>query len=190
MVQNWMQSSRISVTTLFLLTFLGMLSYSAVSQAQVAPSAFAKPFSLTVGAMVSGFNPDYTTQKLGGVGAYVDVNLFKGIGIEAEGRWQRFHGFQGIQQDNYLIGPRVKIKHFWRATPYAKVLGGFSNMTFENNIATGRFSTVAAGAGVDIHLSHRWSVRALDAEYQIWPAFLGSSLSPYGISAGIGYRIF
>jgi opacity protein-like surface antigen len=169
--------------------FLFLTLHPASAAAQVVPSAFRNPFSLTVGATVSGFNPDYTNQKLGGVGAYADLNLFHGLGIEAEGRWQRFHELDGIHQDNYLIGPRFKVKHFWIATPYVKVLGGFSNMTFENDIATGRFTTVAAGGGADFHLSHRWSVRA-DGEYQIWPAFLGSSLSPYGASVGIGYRIF
>ncbi len=140
--------------------------------------------------MGSVFQPDYVDPKLVGVGAYVDLNLFRGIGIEAEGRWQRFHEFESVSQDNYLIGPRVKLPHVWRAKPYVKALGGFSNMNFEQNVATGRFSTLAFGGGVDLSVTRRWSVRAIDAEYQIWPSFLDSTLKPYGISAGIGYRIF
>jgi hypothetical protein len=176
--------------SLFLL-LLSALS-TGIAGAQVAPTAFKSPLSLTVGGMVSGFQPDYVNYKLGGVGTYIDLNIFHGIGIEAEGRWQRFHELDGISQDNYLVGPRVKVLHIWRAQPYVKALGGFSEMnfgTFSGN-ETGRFTTFAFGGGVDLKLSRRWSVRPIDAEYQIWPYFGNSTLSPYGLSAGIGYRIF
>jgi len=169
--------------------FLSIFGHG-IMRAQVAPTAFKSPISLTAGGMVSAFHPDYIPNKLAGVGVYVDLNLFHGIGLEAEGRWQRIHEAYGISQDNYLIGPRMKILHVWRAQPYVKALGGFSNMKFEDNIAHGRFTTVAFGGGIDINLTRRWSVRAIDAEYQLWPSFLGGHLQPYGASAGIGYRIF
>lgn len=158
-------------------------------QAQVAPSAIKSPISLTAGGMVSVFNPDYINYKLGGVGAFVDLNVFRGAGIEAEGRWQRFHEYFGISQDNYLIGPRVQVFHFWRARPYVKVLGGFTNMNFGQGAGSGRFTTVAFGGGVDIRMTRRWSVRG-DGEYQWWPDFLGGSLYPYGASVGVSYKIF
>jgi hypothetical protein len=163
---------------------------SVPAEAQVAPAALRSPFSLTVGGFGSVFQPDYIPNKLAGIGAYVDVNLFHGIGVEAEGRWQRFHEIDQISQDNYLIGPRVQLKHVWRARPYVKVLGGFSNMNFEQGSGSGRFTTVAFGAGIDVHLTRHWTVRAFDAEYQEWPKFLGDALSPYGASAGVSYRVF
>jgi hypothetical protein len=178
-------------TFAFFFLFLFLLGIGATtSHAQVAPSAFKRGISLTAGAMVSAFEPDYVPYKLGGIGAYVDLNLFHGLGVEAEGRWQRFNEFEGVSQDNYLLGPRYQIRRFWKARPYVKVLGGFSNMNFENNVATGRFTTIAGGGGIDLQLTRRWSVRAIDAEYQVWPKFLGDALQPYGLSAGIGYRIF
>jgi hypothetical protein len=157
---------------------------------QVAPTAFRSPISLTVGGTASLFDPDYASNTLGGLGAYVDLNLFHGIGVEAEGRWQHLHEFEGVSQDNYLIGPRVQLKHFWRARPYVKALGGFTNMNFEEGLGNGRFTTLAFGGGIDIHVTRRWSVRAVDAEYQYWPTFLDGSLSPFGVSAGVSYRIF
>ena len=160
------------------------------SEAQSAPAAFKEPFTLDLGGTVSVFDPDYVPNKLVGVGGYLDLNVFHGVGVEAEGRWQRWHTYEDITQDNYLIGPRIKIKHFWKTQPYVKVLGGFTHMNFEYGYATGRFTTIAMGGGVDIHLSRRWSVRAADFEYQEWPTFLSSSLSPYGVSSGISYRIF
>ncbi len=177
--------------TFALFCFCLLLGFGAfASQAQVAPSGFRGGISLTAGGMVSAFKPDYVSYTLIGLGGYVDLTLFHGVGVEAEGRWQQFNELEGISQDNYLLGPRVKLHRFWRATPYAKVLGGFSHMNFENNYATGRFTTIAFGGGADLRVSHRWSVRAIDAEYQIWPEFLNGNLKPYGISAGIGYRIF
>ncbi len=158
--------------------------------AQVKPAALRSPFSLTVGGTVSGFAPDYVPNKLIGAGAYVDVNIFHGIGVEAEGRWQRFNSYQNITQDNYLIGPRVKVLSFWKARPYVKVLGGFSTMNFEQNVASGRFSTLAGGGGIDLQLTRRITIRAVDAEYQWWPKFLGGNLKPYGVSVGVGYRVF
>jgi opacity protein-like surface antigen len=178
-------------TTPVLLLFLAvMLGATAALQAQVVPSAIRPPFSLTVGGTTSVFDPNYIQNKLVGAGVYVDLNLFHGIGVEAEGRWQRFHETLQISQDNYLIGPRVQVKHFWKVRPYVKALGGFSNMNFEEGIGSGRFTTLAFGGGVDVNLTHRWSVRAVDVEYQYWPSFLGGTLSPYGASAGISYRVF
>lgn len=174
----------------FAFFFLFLLLGSRFMRAQVAPTAFKSSISLTAGGMVSAFHPDYIPNKLAGVGAYMDLNLFHGIGIEAEGRWQHIHETYDISQDNYLIGPRVKVLHFWRAQPYVKALGGFSEMNFEYNLAHGRFTTVAFGGGIDIKVTRHWSVRAIDAEYQKWPIFGNSTLSPYGVSVGMGYRIF
>lgn len=159
-------------------------------QAQVVPSATRSGLSLTAGGMVSVFKPDYVPNKLAGVGGYVDLNIFHGIGVEAEGRWQRFNEFEGISQDNYLIGPRYQFRRIWRVHPYAKGLMGFTNMNFGPNVGTGRFTTLAIGGGVDLRVTRKLSVRAFDAEYQYWPDFLGGALRPYGASVGIGYRIF
>lgn len=170
--------------------FLMFLGFgSATSSSQVAPSALRSPISLTVGGTVSAFDPDYIQNKLVGIGAFADLNVFHGLGVEAEGRFQRFHESYGINQDNYLIGPRYQ-RRIFHTRPYVKVLGGFSNMNFGENIGTGRFTTIAFGGGVDLHVTRRWSVRAIDAEYQYWPAFLSGNLKPYGISAGVSYRIF
>ena len=178
------------ILTFFFFSFAVLCAGSSAANAQVVPSAVKGPLSLNVGGTVSVFDPNYISNKLVGAGVYVDLNIFHGIGVEAEGRWQRFHETEDIHQDNYLIGPRVQVLHFWRARPYVKALGGFSNMTFEDNVATGRFTTFAFGGGIDLHVTRRWTVRAIDAEYQYWPTFLDSNLKPFGASAGVSYRIF
>jgi hypothetical protein len=197
--------------------FSVLLFVGAAAQAQTVPAASARQVSITAGGMVSIFQPDYaglwtfvctancttqtptgvyypvagsSNQPLLGAGAYVDVKLSRWVQIEAEGRWMRFNQFANIYQDNYLIGPRIPLTHFWKATVYGKALGGFSNMNFDSFGDHGRFTDIAVGGGADIKMTNRLSLRLVDFEYQYWPSWGNSSLSPYGASVGVGYRIF
>lgn len=179
---------------------------AAFARAQVVPSATARQISVTAGGMVSIFQPDFagewsdqspyypvsqsSTYPLIGVGAYVDVKLSRWVQLEAEGRWQRFNQFANIYQDNYLAGPRLPVYHFSKATVYGKVLGGFSEMNFDSYGDHGRFTDIAFGGGMDVRLTKRISIRALDGEYQYWPSWGNSTISPYGASAGVSYKIF
>jgi opacity protein-like surface antigen len=142
--------------------------------------------------MGSAFQPDYAgagvaqtgPNRLYGVGAYVDLRVNRWVQFEAEGRWLRYNEYLGINEDNYLVGPRLPIHRFGRATPYAKVLVGFGSGSF----LTGHSTTLAYGGGVDYRVTKRISVRAIDFEYQQWN--VTPTLYPYGVSAGIGYKIF
>jgi hypothetical protein len=189
--------------------FLILLAAGAViARAQVDPAATSRRVSITAGGLASLFQPDFSddwtdascgycepvavagNQPLFGVGAYVDVKLARWVQIEAEGRWQRFNQYDGIHQDNYLIGPRVPVYQFWKGTVYAKALGGFSKMTFDPSGSHGTFTTYAFGGGVDVKMTKRLSLRVPDLEYQYWPSWGNSSISPYGVSVGVGYKIF
>jgi len=176
----------------FLLAFLVsiLIAGSLSLHAQVAPAATRNGISLSAGAMLSGFQPDYGPNDLGGVGVFADLNVFHGLGVEAEGRWLHFNEFEKIRQENYLVGPRFQLRHIARATPYIKVLAGEGRMVFENDFAIGRFTDIAYGGGVDVRITRQISIRAVDVEFQQWPKFLGGSLYPAGISAGVSYRIF
>ena len=179
---------RIAVFFLVCLFCAGALT----AHAQVAPSATRGQFSVTVGGLGSFFKPDYGPNNLYGLGAYVDVKFNRWMQAEAEGRWLRFNQVEDIHEDNYLIGPRVPIHrfNFMEATPYAKFLIGMGQITLENNYAYGRFTDLTYGGGVDLKLTRRISLRAVDFEYQQWPNSINGTLSPYGVSAGIGYRVF
>jgi hypothetical protein len=202
-----------------------LLAAAAVAApAQVAPSANARQFSITVGGMASVFQPDYTggfalapdtlwypfaqavNQPLIGPGAFFDVKFRRWVQIEGEARWLRFNRAQGVygqavftenrvytdqdtHEDNYLIGPRVPVYHFWKATVYAKALAGFSKMDLGGG-EHGTFTATAFGGGMDVRLTKRISIRAFDGEYQYWPDWGNSKLFPYGASAGVSYRIF
>ena len=179
---------------------------AVAARAQVAAAATTRQFSITAGGMVSIFQPDFegdwqppsyqypvahtSPYPLFGAGAYVDVKFRRWVQLEAEGRWLRFNQYGGISQDNYLIGPRVPVFHFWRSSVYAKALGGYAKMNFDNLGDKGSFTDLAFGGGMDVKLTKRLSLRAVDFEYQYYPRWSNSSLSPYGASVGIGYKIF
>lgn len=188
-----------SMVFLFLSALLAAGSSSVC--AQVVPAASGRQFSVTAGGMYSGFQPDYAgggvadtaPNRLYGLGTYVDVKFTRWFQIEAEGRWLHMNQLDNINETNYLIGPRLPIQklRFWRATPYAKVLIGLGDMNFEFNEATGRFTDIAYGGGLDWKLNRKISVRAIDFEYQQWPKWINNEqLQPYGASVGIAYKIF
>jgi hypothetical protein len=177
-----------------------LLSGAKFALAQAGPAAYGSHISVTAGGIGSVFQPDYegggiphkSSNALFGVGAYTDVQFSRWFGIEAEGRWSRFNQFADIYQDNYLLGYRLPLQQFslGRFTPYGKILVGYGKMNFEYNDAHGRFTNIAYGGGLDMRTGGRLTIRPVDFEYQQWPDFLGSTLHPWGFSAGIGYRIF
>lgn len=180
---------------------LCLLFATAAAQAQVAPSATNRGLSITAGGLGSVFQPDYggsgiaatSPNRLYGMGAFVDMRFTRWVQIEGEGRWLRFNEYDGISEDNYLVGPRLPIQklRFRRFTPYGKVLVGWGHMTFENGLGTGRFTALAPGGGLDYQLNDKFSLRLPDFEYQFWPNWYKSQvLKPYGVSIGISYKIF
>jgi opacity protein-like surface antigen len=189
------------------LVFSILLAAGAVSaRAQAVASATARQFSITAGGMASIFQSDFagdwqppsfqypvahtSPYPLFGAGAYVDVKFSHWVQIEAEGRWLRFNQYGGISQDNYLIGPRIPVFHFLRSSVYAKALGGYAKMNFDSLGDKGTFTDLAFGGGMDVKLTKRLSLRAVDFEYQYYPKWSNSTLSPYGASVGIGYKLF
>jgi len=197
-----------------------LISGAVAVSAQVVPSATGRQVTITAGGMASIFQPDFVGGDTGwncgdtclnlnpvytpvagasnyplfGAGAYVDVRLRRWVQFEAEARWLRFNQNQGIYQDNYLIGPRLPVYRFWKATVYGKALGGYSKMNFGyfNYLptGTGKFTDIAFGGGMDIKLTRKISFRAVDVEYHYWPMWGNSTLSPYGASVGMSYKIF
>ena len=180
-----------------------VLIATAVSAAsQATESATARQFSITAGGFGSGFQPgkgqivpglraDQGNNYLVGIGTYVDVHFTHWIQIEGEARWLRFNEYAGEHEDNYLIGPKVPIHQFGRANAYGKVMIGLGKMTFPSNYGYGTFTALAYGGGVDYKLTRKLSVRAIDFEFQQWPVWLNnSSLYPYGVSVGVGYKVF
>ena len=163
------------------------LSSAPLLHSQALPAATAASH-LVVGGMFSEFAPDYGSNTLLGAGFYVDLNVRRHWGGEAEGRFLRFNQQLDVHEDTYLIGPKYRL-HFRNTEPYIKFLFGNGQFNFPDSFAHGGYAVWAPGGGIDIHLNRRFTARA-DYEYQRWTGFQGSSLTPHGFSFGIGYRVF
>ncbi len=160
--------------------------------AQAVESADARGLAISAGGMVSGFNSDDGNDYLLGGGTYVDVHFTHWFQLEGEARWLRFNQLGGENQDNYLVGPRVPLARFGRKGQiYGKALVGYGRMTFPYDYGYGSFTALAFGETVEYRLTRKITLRALDFEWQDWPKWISNqSLRPYGISVGVGYRVF
>ena len=157
---------------------------------------------------------------LDGVTGFADMKFSRWVQVEAETRFLRFNLNQvtvsqpfpqvasEAPQDTYLIGPRLPWKRYKGFTPYGKVLGGLGRTSlspaltasaafprgFQGNVNA---IVLALGGGVDYRLTKRIQVRAADFEYQQWMMHInipGKQYSPlfhpWGVSAGVSYRVF
>jgi hypothetical protein len=181
---------RSTLAFLFIAFSLAVVS----ARAQVVPSATSHTLSVSAGALGSMFQPDYAGEgfaqtspnRLYGIGAYVDVHFSRWVQVEAEGRWMPFNERfdPPNSEDTYLIGPRIPIVTVHRVSPYGKFLVGLGSGGFLN----GDTFVLAYGGGVDVRLTHRFTLRAVEFEYQQWR--VNPTLYPYGGSVGISYKIF
>jgi opacity protein-like surface antigen len=154
---------------------------------QALPAATAPGAYVSVGGTYSIFQSAYGERVLGGGGMYVDINRWRQVGIEGEGRWLRQNNLANTTETTYLIGPRVEIRRR-RFSPYIKTLVGLGYFNFPYNYAKGRYFVIAPGAGVDYNLSYNFKIRLVDFEYQEWPQFTFGNINPYGVSVGISYH--
>jgi hypothetical protein len=158
-------------------------------RAQAVPTATGPGSYIAVGGGVSLFQADYGQRKIAGLTAYADVNPTWRYGIEAEARFLRFRTSEDVSETNYLIGPRVAVAGFGPLRPYAKFLVGDSRIDLPFHYGQGSSFTYAPGAGVEFMLGDRLAIRVIDAEYQFWPSFNYGDMHPYGVSAGISFRL-
>jgi len=182
-----MRRSAIFVCVVLLFVIAG----ARTGTAQAAESGEAPGLHIDAGGMISGFEPDEGNNVLLGPGVYVDTHFSHWFQVEAEGRWLRWNQYYSEHQDNYLIGPRVPVCRVGRRGQiYGKALVGLGKMTFPFG-GYGTFTDLAFGGTLDYHLSRKVTLRAVDFEYQYWPVWLpGQSLEPYGVSAGVAYRVW
>jgi hypothetical protein len=174
--------------------FLVCFVYAAAARsgcAQAVESADRPGMRVVAGGMASVFNSNDQNDYLIGGGAFLDVHLSHWVQLEGEARFLRWNQYLGEQQDNYLIGPRVPLMHLGRKGQiYGKALIGYGRMTFPAGYGYGSFTALAFGETVEFRMSRRLTFRALDFEYQDWPKWVNNtSLYPFGVSVGVGYRV-
>jgi hypothetical protein len=167
----------------------GCLSF-LVLHAQALPAA-SRLASVQVGIAGSIVAPDYRQGHDLGFTIYGDLDVLQHFGLEALFRDASIITPRDIGINNYLIGPRIKLTR-GRFTPYGKFLLGYGVINFQkgdNPVAYSEHHRMYAyGGGVDMRATRRINVRLFDIEYQNWPGFSNSGLTPYSASAGVAYR--
>ncbi len=168
-----------------------MFFAASVCQAQSLPTAEAKA-SLWIGGGLTYANPDYGQKPIEGVSGFADFDFGRHLGIEADIHYIALVTPLDLAENSYLIGPRLLVRH-GRFTLYGKALAGYGSLVvqeLQDNFghAGGLYSAYAIGAGVDIRIGNRISVRAFDVESQRWPSY-GNGLSPTVVTIGAAYHI-
>ena len=167
------------------------LTGTALARAQALPAGIGPGgFAVKVGGGYSSYQSDYSKRTLGGYMIYGDIERTQNLSLEVEARVLRHNQEVGTHETTFLVGPRYARPTRW-VTPYGKVLLGKGWFHFPYNYAEGNYFVLAPGAGVDVPIGRsRFTVRAIDFEYQSWPNFTFGGLRPYGISAGASFRVF
>ncbi len=160
---------------------------SPLLHAQVTPAGRGGAH-LVGGGFFSEFSPDYGPNDLLGVGALLDFNLRGHLGVEGEARFLRFNQIYDVHEDTYELGPRFRWR-FGRWEPYGKFMIANGQFNFPFSYGHGGYLCSRLAGGWTFTY-HRFTIRAIDYEYQHWFSFQNSSLSPNGFSSGIAYRIF
>lgn len=159
-------------------------------RAQATATASRSGGFISVGATASYYQADYGKRELGGYAIHADLDRDRQWGLELEARVLRFNQEVGTHETTFLIGPRFTLRRK-RFNPYVKLLVGEGKFHFPYDYAEGGYFVLAPGVGVDVPIgTSRFSIRAIDFEYQSWPNFTFGGLNPYGVSAGVSVRIF
>ena len=196
-----------------------------VSQSQVVPAIKNGGSQINVYGLYSLVNPDgkstldyppkttfpQSVQNFvgswnatgGGVGADFRLGRFA-FGQPALGFRYTYSSGNFAKETTYMFGPELHYE-FGKFRPYGNIMFGKGDITyptkFEDDSIVYQF-----GGGVDYHLSHRWSVRLVDFQYQFWnlgtheypagalpgqPAVaIDTTLKPYSLNFGIMFRVF
>lgn len=158
---------------------------------QASPTATGPGSYIAVGATYSYFQFPYGKQSSGGYTIFGDANLTRALGLEAEYRRVDLGTAEQTRFSNLLIGPRYAFTLHHHISPYLRLLVGRGTFDFPYTYAQGSYFTIAPGAGVDLQLREsRVSLRLIDFEYQTWPDFTYGAAHPYGVSAGLKFRVF
>jgi hypothetical protein len=197
-----------------------------VSQAQVVPAIKNGGSQINVYGFYSLVNPDgkstldyppgatfpqqvlnrFGSWSAGGGGAGADFRLGRfAFGQPALGARYTISTGNFATETTYMFGPELHYE-FGKFHPYGDFMIGKGDIKYDSTNFNDDSIVYEFGGGVDYHLTHRWSIRMVDFQYQLWD--LGShnyppgalpgqpgrtvdtTLNPYSLSFGVMFRVF
>jgi hypothetical protein len=168
--------------------FAFVLSLATWSHAQAIPTA-SRTGQIQVGVAGNLISSDYAVKYYKGISIYGDFDFFHNIGIEGDFHYSVITP-DDTSENSYLIGPRYSWHHK-RFNPYAKALFGIGRFGFQQgyfpSASSATYGQFALGGGLDVQATRHINVRAFDVEFQRWPGFEPSGLSPIVYNFGVAY---
>lgn len=169
------------------------LAFAAQARAQALPTATATgSFQVGVGYTIT--NPDYGPKKISGPTIFADYDLGLHFGLEADMHIIDLRTPTDIAEVTYLGGVRGILPYRERFKLYGKALVGAANFrVLETEDNQGRFNgtylAYGFGGGLDVAVTRKIVIRAIDAEYQKWPNYdNGGGLTPMLYTFGVAYH--
>jgi hypothetical protein len=189
-----LRSTRCRLLSALLLLYLGLPAHA---KAQVIP-ALKSPPRISLFGTFTDAKPDFRYWGDLAVYGFSAGGMMQSshiLGAEVRGSVLRWGGLE--HQESALAGPRAAL-HLGRISPYISLLGGFGNAWRWSNprlkglpkpmLEEGLGPQGAAYAGLDLHLSHHFALRAGELGYsQIYAT--SHRLSQLNASAGIVYHV-
>lgn len=107
-------------------------------------------------------------------------------------------GVYYLNQDSFIVGPEYHINAGRHLKPYVGFQLGYGTLSATQGSYSDNAFVYSVGGGLDYKLKKKWSIRAIDAQYQNWNLGTASSgpqkgksvtYTPYQIGFGVSYRI-
>ena len=160
----------------------------ALGRTSTAGASATKRLDLDLGLTAFYVRPDFGQSVNVDVGGFVALTG-KYFGVEVDAA-DTVRSGNGIHEPYIVAGPRVqyRTRHF---TVLAKAQAGAGHFSG----APGQFNNKQTlivenyGAAVEFKISRHLKLRAIDANYQIWPTFAPNNLSPLHIGSGIAFSL-
>ena len=168
------------------------LGWCGIAGAQALPAASREP--LEVGAAFSFGSPGYqdTTTYVEGFTLFADAPIKRRLSAEVDWHYDSVITPIDVGEDTFLVGPRFSVIKEDRANIYVKVMGGVGHFDYQKGIYANphveSYGVLAFGAGIEYRISRYLNLRAVDLEFQKWPGFQPSGITPVVASTGLAYR--
>lgn len=175
------------------LLLLSLALSAPLLRGQASPTA-SRAGDLQIGGGFTSAASDYGRRFNGG-NAYATFDFREHFGVEADFHYVRQGNGSTLYEKTYEIGGRYT-RTYGRFAPYGKVLVGRGVFNFPpcpppaaQNVACANlaFNMYALGGGTDVHVRPWLNVRG-DFEYQNWPGFPPTGLTPLLVTLGAAYH--